>query len=211
MTSHGSRWRPRRARTPSLEPPGVRSPRLRFDRPPDGWEPLEPSTAERLGGRMDALVIRMTNAAGRGLSRRNFLKRTGQVGLAAGLAMSGLLLVPGRATADFPCTTCNCQDPNNQQPGPCGPSPICAGSACNSESNCATSMSGITRRANSSGHWAGNFCAMPSADNCWTEPCPTGCRRCCDCCTGANMTPFCSGSGCTSKHRCICRGTSTAC
>ncbi len=202
-------WRRRSRRTPRLAPAGARAPQTHSNRPPDGWEALDPPVTERIRTRADTLLFAATDAAARVVSRREFLRRSGQVALVVGVAASGVLFVPGYAKADFHCTTCNCQDPNNQTPGPCGTSPICTNSHC-INNNCDTTQGVIQRRANSSGHWPGLNCASNTADNCWTEPCPTGCKRCCDCCTGDNATPHCSSCSST-KHRCICRSNWTNC
>lgn len=192
-------------------PANVRPPQNRPDRPPDGWELIPASFAERLVMDLDSAVLRIADSAARNLTRRDFLDRAGRMGLLAGLSMSGLLwrAGPAQAQQDTPCA-CNCLDPNNQLPGPCGPTALCSNAQnCNDQGNCKVSISGIRRRNNQSNNtWPGTDCAGANDPNCWVEDCCAqgqGVYRCCDCCTNGTNPPFCTGSGCTNKHKCVCR------
>lgn len=200
-------------RPPKLAPAGVRPPQYRLDRAPDGWERVGSSATERFMYRLDASILRMADGAARVISRREVLRRAGELSILAGLGASGVLWSSKSARASDPTCSCNCLDTNNQEPGPCGPSPICGNSLnCNSNGNCKTSRSVdgefVRRRNNQSNNtWPGSSCASNTSPNCWEENCCSqrGHRvRCCDCCTPDNSTPNCSG--CTNtKHKCICR------
>jgi hypothetical protein len=181
-------------------------------RRPDGWAYLDPSVSQRMLSTLDAFILRVAHAASQGVSRRDFLPRTGEIVFGLSLLASDVLLVPGTANADFVCTGCNCQDSGCQLSGACGSSPLCTNSHCNSEFECALSSNPSERRRvnQATGQWAGFDCGASNAVNCWTECCAPGNRhRCCDCCTGSNTLPNCTSGSCggVTKHACICRGT----
>jgi hypothetical protein len=168
-------------------PPGIQTSR-RTDYRPDGWEVVHKESWQSGLEHLDRVLIRATSSAARGLTRRRFLKRTGQLGALAAGTMSGLLWRMPSAAAD-PCYNC---------PSACGPSPICSASYCTG-SNC--TGSGQERR------YGQSYCGTPS---CWGEDCCTptcsadyGIWNCCDCCAPAGGLS-CSGS-CSTKKRCICR------
>lgn len=187
--SIGWRWFTRRP-----APPGARLPVARSDRPPHGWEPVDPSLAERVSTGLDGALLRMTDAAVRGTSRRQFLTRTGAVGLALGAGAGTVLFRPERARAHG--RACEGQSA-------CGPSPLCSGTYCRTDRSqlCRFERADTARRPYESGH-----CAVTSA-NCWLEHCCAqtynGHARCCDCCAPSGTTG-CTGSGCPG-NRCICR------
>ena len=179
-------------------PPRVRPAPPRPDRPADGWEVIDPSWKERVAESVDSTLLRITDAAAHGTSRRQFLTRTGAAGLAVGLGVTGTLFRPRGARAHY--SSCNVTDPNHNTAGPCGPSPLCSGTYCTS-TNCAAGRADTARRS-----YGGAYCTS-STSNCWFEHCCgtsyNGHARCCDCCAPSSGAD-CYGTGCPNR-RCICR------
>jgi hypothetical protein len=177
---------------------------MRFDRPPDGWEPVDPALVERAGTRFDSALLRVADTAARGTTRRQFISVVGGAGLAAGLGLSGILWRSSTARADG--LTCNYFDPDKSS-GPCGPSPICSSTYCNSTGNCAAARTDTARRT-----YAGSYCTS-STSNCWTEHCCgtsyNGHAKCCDCCAPSSGGD-CLGTGCPNR-KCICRSRINTC
>jgi hypothetical protein len=179
-------------------PPAVRSPVARSDRPADAWEPVDPSLGERLAVGVDSSLLRMADAAARGTSRRQFLARTGAVGLSLGLGTATVLFRTQKASAHgLAC---------DSDGSACGPSPLCSGTYCTS-TNCAAGRADTARRT-----YAGTGCTS-STSNCWTEHCCAqafnGHARCCDCCAPSSGLD-CTGTGCPNR-RCICRSRIDTC
>lgn len=178
-------------------PPGVRPAGARADGPADGWDPVDQSWFERFASDLDAAVIRMTDAAARGTSRREFLTRAGAVGLAVGLGAGTLFRTEAARAHGLPC---------DDDGSACGPSPLCSGTYCTS-TNCAAGRADTARRT-----YAGTGCTSSTA-NCWTEHCCAqafnGHARCCDCCAPSSGLD-CTGSGCPNR-RCICRSRIDTC
>jgi hypothetical protein len=188
------RWRTltRRPAPPGLWPATVKS-----DLPPDGWETVDPSVAERLTIGIDAALLRFTAAAARGTSRRQFLARTGGVGLALGLATSGVLTRADRARADgAPCFGSS----------PCGPNPICAGTYCNF-AECAYGKPEVQRRRYDTSNCDGDGVRW------WLEHCCNtpynGHAYCVDCCAPTGTSTCLYPSSCNNK--CICRTRADTC
>jgi hypothetical protein len=186
----GLRWLSRRP-----APPGVRPAAARSDRPAHGWKPVAPSLAERLTERADTAVLQMTDAAARGITRRQLLARTGAVGLALGMGAGTFLFRTEKASAHgYAC---------DSDGSACGPSPLCASTYCNTgrAQACAYERADTARRA-----WGGGACLVTNS-NCWTEHCCAqafnGHASCCDCCAPTGTI------NCTScpqhMHKCICR------
>jgi hypothetical protein len=201
-------------KSPRPAPPGVRLAYPDRDGPPDGWELIAPSFGERVSIGLDSVLLRMTGAAARAISRREFLRRTGELAVLAGLAVAGLAWEAGPASSHEPeFNTCN-PFGVNPQGGACGPSRLCPQSVCLSGGRCNTGIAGVRRRVDGMAdppHWPGNDCGNDSRHHCWLECCPpTGTRtkwRCCDCCVNPNQCSACTSScgGCTTKVKCICR------
>lgn len=184
-------------------PQGTRPPSIRMDNPPDGWR----SVAGEHRYSLATTLIRSSAAVADRVTRREILRRGGELGLLVGLQLTGLLWKAGPAAAVDPSCGCNCDDASGELPGPCGPSPLCNNSAvCNSNGNCALSVTGVRRRINASTNsWPGTSCGCDTCTNCWTENCCSQFNhvyRCCDCCTNGAGQPRCTGCD---KHRCICR------
>jgi hypothetical protein len=186
-----------RNQSPRLAPFGVRPPQRRMGRPPDGWKQLDQTQGQHLLAHLDRGLLRFSDTVARGVSRREFLKRTGQAGFVVGVAASNILWHTDPAFALEPC--------NN----PCGPSPPCADSKCQAFPNdfeCDLSVSGVKRRVNpQTGVWEGYACGSATANNCWDEDCCARLGRiwrCCDCCVPGTGIPQCSTC---SKHACVCR------
>lgn len=176
-------------------PAGVRPAAARSDRPAHGWEPVAPSLAERLTESADTAVLRMTDAAARGISRRQFLARTGAVGLVVGMGAGTVLFRTDRAAAHgYAC---------DSDGSACGPSPLCSGTYCNTSraQACAYERADTARRA-----WGGGACLVTNS-NCWTEHCCAqaynGHVSCCDCCAPSG-TSRCTNCPRT-MYKCICR------
>ncbi len=198
MLTRLHRWVSRR---PAPVAPG--RPASRRDGPPDGWEVLNAGAAERLTVGLDRALLNVTGSAERGIGRREFLKRAGQVGLLAGLSVTGLLWRPERARGYAQIfNTC---DPFGDPPaGPCGPSGLCGADNCNN---------GQCANANRKRRYAGGTCCSgcTGTDNCWRENCCNNNQwnsliKCCDCCVNAGQP----GTTCTdcigvARRRCNCR------
>ena len=201
--------RSRTRKTTRPAPPGLWPAQLRFDRPPDGWAIVDASWKQRASVRMDHALLRMADVAARGTTRREFLRRAGAVGFLAGLNISGLIwgAVPAEAHEE------PCRDASGE-PGPCGPSPICAPRHCRSDGQCKLAFGdpGDVRRR---GPWESIACASSTVMNCWVEHCCSVNNnhvRCCDCCTPNPPMGFtCTGTGCTTKRRCVCRDNQGGC
>ncbi len=211
LTSRG----PKRTKTlHGVVPAGLAPEERRLDRPPDGWTLAFAPVRTRTLLWLDSNLLRASDSVVSGVSRRQFLKRTGQVAAVVGLGLTRVLWGIGPARADFSCS-CNCEDMGNPPglPGPCGPSPLCDPQHCNSEGRCQTSDPGVSRRISIKlNRWPGFDCTSGTEDNCWDEDCcaETGhLVRCCDCCTGPTQPPFCKT--CTGRFRCICRKSIMTC
>jgi hypothetical protein len=208
----------REHRQPRPAPPGARE-EGRFDRRPDGWIYLDASLSQRLVAQLDKLLFRCVDLASDGVTRRTFLRRTGEVAFTLALALNELAWMPTIAKAGdvyTACTGCNCEDSHCQLFGACGPSPECDSTHCNSNFECDIANKPADRRrvAQSSGHWAGYDCTSDNtAANAWTECCDGATHKCSDCCTGVTTLPNCNSGSCgVTKHACICRGTTcTSC
>ena len=192
-------------------PPAVYSnSRARADHPPDGWMPVGTSMSERLYMQVDGFLIRVSALAARGVSRRQFLRRVGEVGVVAAAAASGVLPTRWSKAGHAPvgerkaCRgTCS----------PCGPSPLCNLDYCNDDSpkNCATGRPDTKRR-----RYEHFDCVGPTVANFWFEECcfDSACNgtwkdaliQCSDCCGGAGGTSCSSGSCPNGSKACICRG-----
>jgi hypothetical protein len=178
-------------------PAGSEIASTRADLPPDGWAPFEPSKVERVASHLDRTLLRVVRQSARGISRRELLKRTAQVGLAVGLSTSTVLLTAGPAYAR--CYLCS---------DACGPSPDCGGSHCNDNGNCflsegtekrAHDQFGCTTCANRCNCWLADCCFCSDARKTW----------CCDCCSNAD--PNTCDPPCDDRHACICVQGDGAC
>jgi hypothetical protein len=200
------RSRPSARRRVRPAPSGVWVPESRNDRRPDGWPSLESRPRDALRSSADRYILRASDRIAR-ITRRRFIRRTGEIAFALGVGVSQFAWIP-KARADFGPFPCNEDDPNNVLHGPCGPSPLCDDSHCNSNFECEVTDAGVQRRGETSftpPQWPGFDCVSDTRENCWRECCSGSLRRCCDCCTNANTTPHCTNCGST-KHACICRG-----
>lgn len=173
--------------------------------PPDGWEVVDPSLSDRVVITLDSLLFSAVVRSAQAISRRDFLKRVGQVGVLAGLSMSNLLWSNRPARADGLA----CRDADGF---PCGPSPVCPDRFCRADGQCKLAEAGVKRR----GPWESFNCASDTANNCWTEECcgpddpvpNPGHFRCCDCCVPTPENPRCDNC---SKHRCLCKNRTSGC
>lgn len=183
-------------------PPGVGRESHRVDRPPDGWIPLDPGFAVNVGVRIDRTLLSAADAGAREITRRRFLKRLGQFGLATGLTLSGWLWNAGPSAAvDDDCNAFETDPPGNA--GPCGPSPRCHADSCQDVGgNCKAVAPHTEKRA----HNNPDTCCSTSCTgnaNCWVEDCCDRAAmdrvRCCDCCgMGGNdlCIAACGGTAC---------------
>lgn len=189
-----TKWRTPRRRP---APPGHWASTTRPDLPPDGWETVDPSVADRVTTGIDAALLRFTSAAARGTSRRQFLARTGGVGLTVGLATSGLLFRADHARADgAPCFSSS----------PCGPNPICASTYCQF-ADCRYGRADVQRRL-----YGTSECAS-AVNRTWLEHCCgtsyNGHAWCTDCCAPGGGSTCINPSSCNDK--CICRTRADSC
>jgi hypothetical protein len=178
--------------------------------PPDGWEVLDPSWWERMTGRADRLLLRVADTAAQGLSRRDFLKRAAQFGMATGLILTRALWWENAALAD---TLYECNHfGTGGNPGPCGTSEECPSSSCNSNHDCNLNQT-CNNRTTRSQDWSLATCAGAAANNSWRECC--GCSggvgnqwRCHDCCSCRQLSSgTCAASSCPNnkqRWKCIC-------
>jgi hypothetical protein len=178
-------------------PPGAWSAIEGSDHPPHGWEPVDPLPVERVAVGLDTALLRITDRAARGTSRRQFLARTGGVGLALGLGAGSVLFRADRAYAHG--VSCVGQYA-------CGPSPICSSLYC-AGAECNYGRPDTARR-----RYAETFCST-TGTRCWLEHCCAqaynGHAWCCDCCAPSSGAD-CTGSGCPNR-RCICRARIDTC
>lgn len=202
------RWPVRKALVEA--PPGLGGPDIRPDQPPHGWEPAHKTRGWRIVTWFDVSILKTTRALSGALTRREFLQRTARAGFVAATALSTMIWNPLGAGG---------HEPREAGCGPhaagCGDSPLCSDGHCNNNGNCDLNDGAVRHRVNGfSNHWEGFACGGPNTHNCWRECCgsPSDCKekRCCDCCTGSNDLPRCSGCGST-KHACICRSISGNC
>lgn len=155
-----------------LLPPGYGPPSRRLELAPDGWEPLGLSRPERMLVGFDLAALRASRAMANGVSRRELLKRMGQIGLVVGLGMGTTILSAQPAYAR--CFQCG---------DPCGPSPFCGSANCKENGNCRQSVQGVEKRQHD------NFDCFDCGSgycNCWVDDC-CACSEaqkkwCCDCC-----------------------------
>ena len=182
-------------------PPGVERTSTRLDEPPDGWASVDPTPAQSVAATLDGTALRIADAAAAAVSRRQFIKRIGQIGLIAGLAASGLLWRP--ASASGYAETFGYCDPFGDPPtGPCGPSGLCNPDRC-TNGNCTVD--------NKRRPYGGNTCCSTctGTSNCWREKCcgnPSWVSyvKCCDCCAPGGTNGNCMGTNCTNT-KCNCR------
>ncbi len=191
-------------------PAGLVPSERRMYRPPDGWAVTSAPATTRALVWVDLMLLRVSGAIVRRLSRRQFLIRTAEVAAVVGLSLTRFLWATDSSRAD---STCDQEDPLHKLPGGCGPSPECPDQHCTSNAQCQTSDPGVSRRVDPSTHaWAGLACGADSDPNCWTENCCTEYGHidiCCDCCTGPSQAPYCTG--CTGRFRCLCRKSLQSC
>lgn len=188
--------RPLRRFSTRAAPPGVRVANAKFEAPPDGWRAMGVSRRGEALDQLDAQMLRVTDAAARGVTRRTLLRRAAGVGLAGGLLASDFLFrTDNQALARDPC-------------GPldfgCGPSPICDPNVCSDSGQCRENLDGVRIQCYASG-----VCCGPTSDNCWQECCGGRVKRCCDCCVADRHVgggALCSGCS-AERHKCICRVT----
>lgn len=204
----------RLARRPA--PPGARAVSHRHDTPPDGWEVVDSSWAERLGVRIDTAVLHLADAAARGTSRRAFLAGAGGLSAAA-VTFAGRRLVWNTPTAEAGHQIFNCNNLDSGNPGACGPSAPCLEEHCLAHSDdlggkslCRNALAAVVWQRYTEG-----ICVGADDHSCWRENCCKeygGIAMCCDCCTNENR-----GSGsCTScedhtRYKCICDGRRQNC
>lgn len=179
--------------------------RTRLHPVPDGWDVLDASVSQRLGMNVHRTLHLLVATAGRGISRREFLRRASQTALAAGLAANSLLWERQHAAADEPLET-GC----GPHAAGCGPSDLCPDTVCilsgTTKGYCKLSVRGVRRRVNQNDHWPGDSCGTSTAHHCWRECCSGNLKRCCDCCVPTSYCSACAScSGCTAKKKCICR------
>lgn len=187
-------------------PQGVRPASREGDRPPDGWEVVDASWAERVAVGLDSALLRVADTAARATTRRAFIAGASGVGVAlVGLGSSGYLWGTHRARANHE-VGCNATDPNGALAGPCGPNPLCRDHHCRDDNgNCRAGLDGdhgVTWR-----DYGGSTCTdnENTFHNCWTDNCCgssyNGKARCCDCCEHTSSGAHCS----CGRHKCICR------
>lgn len=204
-------------RLPVSRPRSAGKHSTRLDGPPDGWERLDGSLSQLAASQIDVALLRATDAAARGIGRRQFLKRAGQIGLVAGLGITNLVWDrPARASHNFReicCNTTTCDGISDQFPGACGPSAPCRDAHCATNGQCKLnhthngSSFPIQRQLYATGN-----CSGSNADNCWTEDCCSEngfMWKCCDCCE--NHPSSNNACNCAGKFRCICRERQQAC
>jgi hypothetical protein len=171
--------------------------------------------------RLDSVTQHAAVHAARRFGRREFIRRAGDAALVTGLSLSAIVWEVQRANATDPTNNCGPTSGGCDNSYICTQSQICSsdpagGKNCNvSGCNCG----GVRRRVNCSTHrWSNqnsSCCGSSSNANCWRENCPSGCKRCCDCCVppsfGYSNTcnmPSCGGSD---KRKCICRSNVSTC
>lgn len=187
--------RQRSHRVSRTAPPGYVVPVRRMDLAPDGWEPLNPSVRERALIHADSALLRTTRAVARGVTRREFLRRVGQVGLVVGMGTASVVLLPKPAYAR--CFACG---------DPCGSSPDCGQANC-TNGNCKTSVGNKKRRHDN----FDCFACGSGPCNCWTADCcfcggsNSQKKQCCDCCSDAD--PNTCTTGCINNRACICNSS----
>jgi hypothetical protein len=193
-------------RRSAVAPPGRGPGPARFDHPPDGWMPVDPTWVVKVGVRVDRSLLAAGDLARREITRRKFISWVSKLGLVIGTATTGVVWAPGPAHA----LACNVFDQNNQNAGPCGPSPRCNAVACQS-ANCRVSRSDTEKRAHNQSGCCSSTCS--GTQNCWTENCCDRAAnaevRCCDCC-GPGGSTSCSGANCPGTQ-CICEITLRTC
>lgn len=185
-------------------PPGTGRDAVRADRPPDGWVPVDPRWVVRAGVRIDSTVLSAADSVAREITRRRFLKRLGQFGFATGISVSGWLwnAGPSARAVDY---ACNEFDEDDENAGPCGPSPRCNAASCQSAGgNCKAINPDTEKRTwNDPDSCCSSSCS--GNQNCWVEDCCDRAAmdrvRCCDCC-GIGGAGSCV-SGCPGTA-CIC-------
>src|SRR3954453_13115654 len=120
------RWANRPA-PPDVRPAGERS------EVPDGWLPVHAGNVAALVMKAEIVALGMLDSAAHTITGRRFLRRLGEAGVVVGVAGSRLLWGMEISQAHTKCNACGQGDP-----GPCGPSEICADHECDSN-GCDTS------------------------------------------------------------------------
>ncbi len=200
-----------RRRKQHLAPPGVWRPAT-LDRPPHGWQPVDAGPGRRTLLLIDRVGLRSGISVMKGVTRRQFLRRTGEVGAVLGLGAARVLYpTPAHALQGYACNVCVNPGQTDHFGGGCGPSEECdpiecdgtGGGSCNVGHQCAGSGVKVKGQV-----WGTGDCGSGDG-GAWDECCPNGLFRCRDCC-GCKVHPGspCGGSGCADDDRhykCICR------
>lgn len=199
MSILSPRWHGRFAR-----PAPARAGRLStsMEGPPDGWPIARGHATDRVAERLDRAVLSAADTAALAISRRDLLKRAGQLGLVVSLGVSGILW-RARTAAGYAYIYNSCDPLGDPPTGPCGPNGLCESSLC-SGGNCANSQSKRT--------YGGSGCCSGCTGtvNCWQENCCANNNwnshmKCCDCCTSSGTGGSCTRCTGASAHKCICR------
>ncbi len=119
----------------SVAPPGAHRCVRRLDRPPHGWEPLDPSATQRIRVHADRAILNLADSVAHRISRRKFLSGAGKAGFALGMGLSWVIRSATPASAR--CFQCG---------DPCGPSPPCGSGKCLSSGDCDTNVAGVRYR-----------------------------------------------------------------
>jgi hypothetical protein len=175
----------------------------------------------RVVRRFDSGVQRVTGSAARRFTRREFIRRAGDVALVSGVSLSGVIWQARRASAADPVNDCGPTSGGCDNNYICTQSQLCTSDP-NGGRNCNTSgcnCGGVRRRVNcTTSQWSGvssSCCGNTSSQNCWRENCPSGCKRCCDCCVPPSFgySSTCNSSSCggNDKRKCICRSNVNTC
>jgi hypothetical protein len=176
--------------------------------PADGWVPVDPKLVQRLLTRADAAALGIVMAIAQGISRRDLLRRTGEVGIALGLAATGVLW-GSEAEAIHTSEPCN----NSTGCPSCGPSPPCGADDCRADGQCELSTQYVRKRG-----YAQGACDSQGVHNCWLSNCCNACGgewhcvvRCCDCCTPDNNGYTMCSCASPDRFRCHCPDCYQAC
>lgn len=133
---------------------------------------------------MDAASRRFARAVALSSTRRDFLRTALGVTTAAGFTLAF-----GGTEEAKACTIIQA----------CGPSPYCPGGSCNNVAwDCVNNPGGTCVNA-TYGH---GLCGG-SSPGCWCDT--TAGYMCCDCCCSNATGSTCTGSGCGSRKKCICK------
>jgi hypothetical protein len=190
--------RPVRPAPYGSRPPG------RADGPPDGWQILNQSRFESLVVAGDRALLRASDHLARRISRRTLLKRLAQTGVVIGVAGSRLVWGPDYGLATPRCNVC---DPNERNPGACGPSEQCGNLECSGTGDGRCNLSHSCNGRSVEGRVWGRASCTTNQGGTWQECCQNRvwiCRDCCGC--QVHSSGQCNTGNCSSgtRYKCIC-------